>query len=135
MAYQNFVLSVGFAAEVRPADFTLADVQTLLPHIAGAGAAPPQNVCNLVRDMCAIAIAIADRIDRTRATAHIAAMLRDEVLSAGFSACPASKERDKWVIPADVGNALVAFISSGPKVHAPASPAGFWNSAFKLPYL
>jgi hypothetical protein len=26
-------------------------------------------------------------------------------------------------------------ISSGPKVHAPASPAGFWSSAFKLTYL
>jgi hypothetical protein len=25
-------------------------------------------------------------------------------------------------------------VSSGPKVHGRASPAGFWNSAFKLTY-
>jgi hypothetical protein len=35
IAYRNFIEPVGFAA-----DFALADVQTLLPRIAGAGAAP-----------------------------------------------------------------------------------------------
>ncbi|MDR1891306.1 MAG: hypothetical protein LBQ23_04025 [Puniceicoccales bacterium] len=30
---------------------------------------------------------------------------------------------------------IVTQISSGPKIHAPASPAGFWNSDFKSTYL
>jgi hypothetical protein len=49
-----------------------------------------------------------------RAMAHIAAVLRDDVLSSGFSICPASKERDKWIMPTDAGNAPVAFMQQVP---------------------